>query len=117
MKKYIGIYTDASLDEIKKAELAREKAESDETLRFATEQAKIEKAKQDAYAASVVKIMEAVQPGLIEAIQGQTNADLANGIGQAVAPYAIAGNKDISEVVTNMLRGTTMEDVLKNFKK
>ena len=105
------------LDEIKKAELAREKAESDETLRFTTEQAKIEKAKQDAYAASIVKIMEAVQPGLIEAIQGQTNADLANGIGQAVAPYAIAGNKDISEVVTNMLRGTTMEDVLKNFKK
>ena len=103
------------LDEIKKAELAREKAESDENLRFATEQAKIEKAKQDAYAASVVKIMEAVQPGLIEAINANTQGELVNGIGSAISPYAMANGESVADTISTLLRGSKLEEALKNF--
>ena len=102
---------------INDATIAREKAQRDAEIEYQKSLAKIEEDKQKAYAATVVEMLEAIQPGLIEAIQGSTNAELANGIGQAVAPYAIAGGQDISTVVSQMLRGTTMEDVLKNFKK
>lgn len=102
---------------INDATIAREKAQRDAEIEYQKLLAKIEEDKQKAYAATVVEMLGAIQPGLIEAIQGSTNAELANGIGQAVAPYAIAGGQDISTVVSQMLRGTTMEDVLKNFKK
>ena len=102
---------------INEAELARKKAVQDAEIAHEKELAAIEEAKQKAYAATVVEMLGAIQPGLIEAIQGSTNAELANGSGQAVAPYAIAGGQDISTVVSQMLRGTTMEDILKNFKK
>ena len=102
---------------INDATIAREKAQRDAEIEYQKSLAKIEEDKQKAYAATVVEMLGAIQPGLIEAIQGSTNAELANGIGQAVAPYAIAGGQDISTVVSQMLRGTTMEDVLKNFKK
>lgn len=102
---------------INDATIAREKAQNDAEIEYQKSLTKIEEDKQKAYAATVVEMLGAIQPGLIEAIQGSTNAELANGIGQAVAPYAIAGGQDISTVVSQMLRGTTMEDVLKNFKK
>ena len=102
---------------INDATIAREKAQRDAEIEYQKSLAKIEEDKQKAYAATVVEMLGAIQPGLIEAIQGSTNAELANGIGQAVAPYAIAGGQDISTVVSQMLRGTTMEDILKNFKK
>ena len=102
---------------INDATIAREKAQRDAEIEYQKSLAKIEEDKQKAYAATVVEMLGAIQPGLIEAIQGSTNAELANGIGQAVAPYAIASGQDISTVVSQMLRGTTMEDILKNFKK
>ena len=100
---------------INEAQIAREKAKHEAEIAHAKELAAIEESKQAAYAKTVVEMLGAIQPGLIEALQGQTNADLANGIASSVAPYAIAGGQDISEVVAQMLRGTTVEDVLKNF--
>ena len=100
---------------INEAQIAREKAKHEAEIAHAKELAAIEESKQAAYAKTIVEMLGAIQPGLIEALQGQTNADLANGIASSVAPYAIAGGQDISEVVAQMLRGTTVEDVLKNF--
>ena len=102
---------------INEAELARKKAVQDAEIAHEKELAAIEEAKQKAYAATVVEMLGAIQPGLIEAIQGQTNAELANGIASSVAPYAIGNGKDVSEIVSQMLRGTTVEDVLEKFKK
>lgn len=102
---------------INEAELARKKAVQDAEIAHEKELAAIEEAKQKAYAATVVEMLGAIQPGLIEAINGQTNAELANGIASSVAPYAIGNGKDVSEIVSQMLRGTTIEDVLEKFKK
>lgn len=102
---------------INDATIAREKAQRDAEIEYQKSLAKIEEDKQKAYAATVVEMLGAIQPGLIEAIQGQTNAELANGIASSVAPYAIGNGKDVSEIVSQMLRGTTVEDILEKFKK
>ena len=102
---------------INEATIAREKAQRDAEIEYQKSLAKIEEDKQKAYAATVVEMLGAIQPGLIEAINGQTNAELANGIASSVAPYAIGNGKDVSEIVSQMLRGTTVEDVLEKFKK
>lgn len=102
---------------INDATIAREKAQNDAEIEYQKSLTKIEEDKQKAYAATVVEMLGAIQPGLIEAINGQTNAELANGIASSVAPYAIGNGKDVSEIVSQMLRGTTVEDVLEKFKK
>ena len=105
------------LASINEAEIAREKAKNDAEIAYQKQLEEIEEEKQAAYAATVKTILGAIQPGLVEALQGQTNAELANGIGQAVAPYAIANGKDISDVVNTMLRGTTLDSVLATMQK
>ena len=60
--------------------------------------------------------MESIQPGLIEALNANANANLIEGIGEAVAPYAIAKGDSIAETVNTMLRGTSLQDTIKNIK-
>ena len=76
--------------------------------------AAIEEAKQKAYAETVAKIYAAISPDLVAALQAQANASMANGIGQAVAPYAIAKGESVSDAINTLLRGTSLEKTLKN---
>ena len=102
------------LDAIQKAQLARDKAADEAKIATEKALADIEKAKQEAYAATVAKIYGAISPDLVAALQAQANASMANGIGQAVAPYAIAKGESVSEAVNTLLRGTSLEKTLKN---
>ena len=72
----------------------------------------LEKAKQEAYAEAIVKTLNAIQPGLIEALNAKSNTELMNGIGQAVSPYSMASGESIAEVVSTLLRGTPLEKSL-----
>ena len=72
----------------------------------------LEKAKQEAYAEAIVKTLNAIQPGLIEALNAKSNTELMNGIGQAVSPYSMANGESIAEVVSTLLRGTPLEKSL-----
>ena len=103
------------LDEIHKAELARTKARVDADIERNKALAAIEKEKQDAYAASVKEILSSIQPGLIEALNAQANADMMGGLGQALAPYAMAKDESVAEAINKIVRGTTMESVLSQF--
>lgn len=107
----------AVLNAINKAQLARDKAASDAQIEVMKQKSEIKKAEQEAYAKTIVEMFKAIQPDLVAAIQGQTNADLANGIASTVSPYAMAGGKDVSEVVSQLLRGTTLDSVLEKFKQ
>ena len=102
------------VDAIQKAQLARDRAADDEKIKTERELAAIEEAKQKAYAETVAKIYSAISPDLIAALQAQANAQMANGIGQAVAPYAIAKGESVSDAVNTLLRGTSLEKTLKN---
>ena len=101
------------LNKITEASLVRANAERDADIEHKKALAEIEKNKQEAYAATVVKMLEAVQPGLIEALQGKANAELVNGIGSAVSPYAMANGESVADTISTLLRGTSLEDTLK----
>ena len=103
------------LEAIHKAELARDRAIDNEKIDTEKQLADIEDAKNKAYAETVAKIMSAIQPELVAAMTAQTNADLANGIGAAISPYAIANGGNIAETVSTLLRGhDTLADIVKN---
>ena len=102
------------LDAIHAAQLARDRAADNEKIETEKQLAAIEEAKQKAYAETVAKIYEAISPDLVAALQSQANASLANGIGNAVAPYAIAKGESVSDAINTLLRGTSLEKTLKN---
>jgi major vault protein len=102
-------------DAIQKAQLARDKAADEAKIATEKELAAIEKAKGDAYAKQIVEMLTAIQPGLVEAMQGQTNASLMNGICATLAPEAIANGESVSAAVTRLIKGTPMESVIEKF--
>lgn len=110
--KDLQVLTDAIAD----AERARKEKDLNQDLAYKNALAAIEKAKQDAYAETVTKIMSSIAPGLIEAMTSNANADLTNGLVKAIAPYVIAGDgESISDVANKMLRGTPLEGVIKKY--
>lgn len=101
-------------DAIQKAQLARDRAADDEKIRTEKELASIEEAKQRAYAETVAKIYEAISPDLVAALQSQANASVMNGIGAAISPVALAKGESVSEAISTLIRGTSLEKTLKN---
>jgi hypothetical protein len=75
--------------------------------------AEIEKAKQEAYAETVKSIMESISPDLVAALTSKSNNDMLATVTQAMSPYAIAKGESVTEVTNNLLRGTSLEEVLK----
>ena len=104
----------AVLNAIHKDQLARDKAVDDAKIATEERLAEIEAAKQKAYAETVEKIMKSIQPELVAAMNAKANAELTSGLGNAIAPYAIAQGESVSQAVTRLLKGTTLEETIKN---
>ena len=102
------------LDAVQAAKLARQRSEQDLKLAIANAEADIEKARQDAYAETVQKIMASIQPDLVAALNAKSNADIMNTVAHAVGPYAIAENESIADTANKLLRGTSLEGILAN---
>lgn len=102
-----------TLNAINEESIKRNKAIEDMKAAAEARKIELEKARQDAYAEAVVKTLAAVQPGLIEAMQSSTNANMLTTMAKGFAPYALANGESISDTVNNLLRGTTLEDILK----
>ena len=100
------------LDAIQAAELRRKENEINQELTRKNAEAALEKAKQDAYAATVAKIMESISPGLIEALMSNANVNMMNGLTHAVGPYAIAEKESIADITNKLLRGMPLESAL-----
>lgn len=99
-------------DTIAEAKLEREKKE--DAARIATEKelTEIEKARQEAYAKTVAKIMESIQPDLVAALTSKANADMLGKVTGAMSPIAIAKDESVAEVTNQLLRGTSLEGML-----
>lgn len=103
------------LDEIQKAELAREQSKIDLQLNKEKSMADLENAKQEAYAATVKTIMESISPDLVAAISASTESEMISSVAKHLSPYALAGHgESAADVVNKLVRGTTLEDTLKN---
>ena len=98
------------------ASMERNAAENAAAEAHAREMANIEKAKSEAYAETVAKIMSAISPELVAALESQANANVVAALEHAVAPYVIAGDgESITDVAQRLVKGTAFEDVVKNF--
>lgn len=102
-------------DALAEANRANRAKDNELQLDYETKSAAIEKAKQEAYAATVTKIFEAIQPELIAALTMKANGDMVDSLTHAIAPYAIAEDESVAEVTNKMLRGTPLEGVLNRY--
>lgn len=73
-----------------------------------------EKIKQEAYAATVAKIMESVGPDLTAALSATANESVTRAIASAVSPYSMAKGESISKTVDTLLRGTPFDKVIRD---
>ena len=101
-------------DAIHAAKLARDRAADDQRIATEKQLAAIKEAEQKAYAETVAKIYSAISPDLVAALEAQANANIMNGIGKSVAPISMAKNESVAETVNTLIRGTSMEQTLKN---
>ena len=97
------------LTAIQSAEMARIKEKQDAEIAHAKELAEIEKAKQEAYAATVKEIMSSIQPDLVAAISASTQAELLKEGMASMSPYAMANGESVADVTNKLLRGTPLE--------
>ena len=118
VRKNTGLVIDAYFSGTKikwildNVEGAREKAEADAAIEQEKAQAEIKKAEQDAYAATVERIMKSVSPDLIAALSTKANADLMIEATKSMSPYAIANGESVSDTVNKLMRGTSLEGLL-----
>ena len=105
------------LNQIQAAQLERDKKEDAARIETEKQLAAIEKEKQDAYAATIAKIMESVSPQLVAAMTAKANADMLGTVSQGMSPYAIANGESIADTVNKLMRGTTLEGVIDNLSE
>lgn len=102
------------LDAIQEAKLARDKKANIAKIATQKALANIEKTKQEAYAATVAKIMESVGPDLTAALSSTANESVTRAIASAVSPYSMAKGESISKTVDTLLRGTPLDKVIRD---
>lgn len=100
------------LTAIQSAEMARIKEKQDAEIAHAKELAEIEKAKQEAYAATIKEIMSSIQPDLVAAISASSHAELLKEGMASMAPYAMANGESVADTVNKLLRGTSLEEII-----
>ena len=80
------------------------------------EMADIEKAKQEAYAATIATIMGSISEDLIAAITIGGKTQLAETVAEHLSPYAIANNEGVVETTNRLMRGLGFDEALDIFK-
>ena len=104
------------IDAIAEASRARKALEFEQTLAQEAEQkaleikhekelADIEKAKNEAYAATVATIMGSISEDLIAAISTGSKAELTQTLAKHMSPYALAKGESIAEVTQKLING------------
>ena len=105
------------LTAIEDAKNAREKANNEVTIDYQRKQAEIEKAKQDAYAETVKRIVSAITPDLVAALTTKANADLLETATKHMSAYAIANGESVADTVNRLMRGTSLEGIIESATK
>lgn len=104
----------AILDVIQESQLERNKKADEAKIATEKELAEIEKNRQTAYAETVANIMKSVSPDLVAALTSKANAAMLETVTKSMSPYAIAQGESVADVTNQLLRGTTLEEVIEN---
>ena len=101
------------LETIKKAEIERSRADYDLEEYHTKQMNDLLSSKQTAYAKVIKTIMESISPDLIASMNASANAELMEVVTKSMSPYAIANGESVSDVVNRLLRGTSLEGLIK----
>jgi hypothetical protein len=104
-------------DEIFKAEEARTKARRDAEIAHKKEMDALAIAKEKASAEAMKEVMATVGPDLAAAMTSSQNEAMVRAIASAVSPYAMANGDSVADAVNTLLRGSSLEDIVKTMNK
>ena len=101
-----------SLDKVQEAELQRNRKQRNLELEMAerAQQQRLEELA--AQVKAVVDKAQAISPDLIAALQAFSDQALAGKMAESMAPLAILGGKSVSDVLQQLLKGTTLESAI-----
>ena len=105
------------IDAIEAAKLERAKKSDEAKIETEKQLAAIEKARQEAYAATVKTIVESISEDLIAALTSKSNAEMLETVTEAMAPYAIANGESVADVTNKLLRGTGLDEIINCLKE
>jgi hypothetical protein len=74
-------------------------------------------AKEKASAEAMKEVMAAVGPDLAAAMTSSQNEAMVRAIASAVSPYAMANGDSVADAVNTLLRGSSLEDIVKTMNK
>jgi major vault protein len=100
--------------EIVNARLAREKAESDQSIEFNTKEQELRLEELKADTAAAVERFKSISPEFTAALQAFGNRDIAIKLAEAVAPIAAREGLSVSDALVRIFKGTSLEDVIKS---
>ncbi len=100
------------LVEINEGKIGVEKATKEMHIELAQKTLEHELLKIKAEVDAVVNKANAVSPDLIAALQSFSDKALAEKMAESMGPLSILGGKSIAEIFANMLKGTSLENVL-----
>lgn len=104
-------------DALFEAKQERLRKEREAELAYKATTVEIE-AKREAQSAEAMKvILEAVGPELAASLNNENNQATIQAIAEAISPYAIAEGNSVSDAISKLLRGTTLEQVVNTMKK
>ncbi|PKL43344.1 MAG: hypothetical protein CVV41_09805 [Candidatus Riflebacteria bacterium HGW-Riflebacteria-1] len=102
-----------TLNQIDASELGRKRELATLELEMAEKRLNLRIEELKAEVAGVVDRANAVSPDFIAALQAFGDKALAEKLAESMAPLAILGGKSIAEVFAQLVKGTTLEDILK----
>ncbi|MBF0502468.1 MAG: hypothetical protein HQM09_20185 [Candidatus Riflebacteria bacterium] len=103
-----------AMNQIGEEELSRQRASSDLEIEIAQKKLNQRLLELKNEVDAVVAKATAVSPDLIAALQGFSDRALAEKMADSMAPLAILGGKSLTEVFSQLLKGTNLEGVLKS---
>lgn len=99
-------------DMIDESQLAAARKQKEMELEFKQKELELE-AKREAEAAQAMKeILTALGPDLAAAMTSANNQQVVQAIAEAISPYAIAKGESVSDAISTVLRGTSLEKVV-----
>lgn len=100
-------------DAIFQAEQERLKQKHEAEVAHQKALAEIQADREAKAAESMKTVLAALGPDLAAAMNNANNNDVIAAIAGAISPYALANGENVSNAVSTLLRGTTLEDVVR----
>ncbi len=116
-KQTIAKEIDELRDALFEAEQERQKTIREAELAHKKALAEIEADREAKAAESMKVVLGALGPDLAAALNNSNNRETIAAIAQAIAPYALAKGDNVADAVSTMLRGTTLEEIVKSLNK